>query len=165
MSTNPQKVFEVRQMASLFDRDEKTIRKHINNVFLDCEVEKESNTHLLRLAHSDKPVAFYTLNVIISVGYRVKSQRGVQFRQWANRVLKQYLVKGYAVNERRVQEHYTELRQLVQILGRTISSQEQRSLTLTDDAFTKIILTTDNIPTHTLDNGIIMMNVFEYLLG
>ena len=115
------------QMASLFDRDEKTIRKHINNVFLDCEVEKESNTHFLRLAHSDKPVAFYTLDVIISVGYRVKSQRGVQFRQWANRVLKQYLVKGYAVNERRVQEHYTELRQLVQILGRTISSQEQLS--------------------------------------
>ena len=115
------------QMASLFDRDEKTIRKHINNVFLDCEVEKESNTHFLRLAHSDKPVAFYTLDVIISVGYRVKSQRGVQFRQWANRVLKQYLVKGYAVNERRAQEHYTELRQLVQILGRTISSQEQLS--------------------------------------
>ena len=76
------------QMAMLFDRDEKTIRKHINNVFSDCEVEKESNTHFLRVALSDKPVAFYTLDVIISVGYRVKSLRGVQFRRWANKVLK-----------------------------------------------------------------------------
>ena len=71
------------QMAMLFDRDEKTVRKHINNVFSDEELEKEGNTHFLRLAHSDKPVAFYNLDVIISVGYRVKSQRGVKFRQWA----------------------------------------------------------------------------------
>ena len=87
-------------MAMLFDRDEKTVRKHINNVFSDGELEKESNTQFLRLAHSDKPVAFYTLDVIISVGYRVKSQRGVKFRQWANRILKEYLTKGYAVNGR-----------------------------------------------------------------
>ena len=70
------------QMAMLFDRDEKTVRKHINNVFSDEELEKEGNTHFLRLAHSDKPVAFYNLDVIISVGYRVKSQCGVMFRQW-----------------------------------------------------------------------------------
>ena len=90
------------QMAVLFDRDEKTIRKHINNVFSDCEVEKESNTHFLRLAHSDKPVAFYTLDVIISVGYRVKSQRGVQFRQWANKILKDYLIKLRKKSKRRI---------------------------------------------------------------
>ncbi len=113
------------QMAVLFDRDEKTIRKHINNVFLDCEVDKESNTHFLRLAHSDKPVAFYTLDVIISVGYRVKSQRGVQFRQWANKVLKDYLVKGYAINNQLSAQKYEELSQLVYLLGRTINNEKE----------------------------------------
>ena len=71
------------QMAILFGRDEKTIRKHINNVFTENEVPKDINTHFLRVDGVKQPVAFYTLDVIISVGYRVKSQRGVQFRQWA----------------------------------------------------------------------------------
>ena len=86
------------QMSLLFDRDEKTIRKHVNNVFSDNEVPKEDNTHFLRVVGVNQPVAFYSLDVIISVGYRVKSQRGVQFRRWANRVLKEYLLKGYVVN-------------------------------------------------------------------
>ena len=111
------------QMAMLFDRDEKTVRKHINNVFSDGELEKESNTQFLRLAHSDKTVAFYTLDVIISVGYRVKSQRGVKFRQWANRILKEYLTKGYAVNDRLRRDQLGELRQLVQVVGRTLQSK------------------------------------------
>ena len=72
------------QMAMLFDRDEKTVRKHINNVFSDGELEKENNTHFLRVDGVKQPVAIYNLDVIISVGYRVKSQRGVKFRQWAN---------------------------------------------------------------------------------
>lgn len=127
------------QMAMLFDRDEKTIRKHINNVFSDCEVEKESNTHFLRLAHSDKPVAFYTLDVIISVGYRVKSQRGVQFRQWANGVLKQYLLKGYAVNERLRREQIGELRQLVQLVGRTLHNDEMATSAETQDLLDVVV--------------------------
>ena len=98
------------QMAVLFGRDEKTVRKHINNVFSDQEVPKDINTHFLRVIGVKQPVAYYTLDVIISVGYRVKSQRGVQFRQWANRVLKEYLVKGYAVNERIRREQISELR-------------------------------------------------------
>jgi len=101
------------QMAALFGRDEKTIRKHINNEFSDQEVPKDINTHFLRVIGVKQPVAYYTLDVIISVGYRVKSQRGVQFRQWANKVLKDYLVKGYAVNERIRKEQIGELRQLV----------------------------------------------------
>ena len=76
------------QMATLFNRDEKTIRKHINNVFSENELEKEINTHFLRVDGVKQLVAFYSLDVIISVGYRVKSQRGTQFRIWANRVLK-----------------------------------------------------------------------------
>ena len=73
------------QMSVLFDRDEKTIRKHINNVFSEKELAKENNTHFLRVDGVKQPLAFYSLDVIISVGYRVKSQRGVQFRQWAKR--------------------------------------------------------------------------------
>lgn len=71
-----------------------------------------------------KPTKIYSLDVIISVGYRVKSQRGTQFRIWANRILKDYLVKGYAINKTLTEQHYTELKQLVGVLGRTIQSQE-----------------------------------------
>lgn len=88
------------QMALLFDRDEKTIRKHINNVFAEQEVPKDINTHFLRVDGVKQPVAYYTLDVIISVGYRVKSLRGTKFRQWANQVLKDYLLKGYSINRR-----------------------------------------------------------------
>ena len=112
------------QMANLFDRDEKTIRKHINNVFSEGELEKENNTHFLRVDGVKQPVAFYSLDVIISIGYRVKSQRGTQFRIWANRVLKEYLVKDYAVNKALTEQRYTELKQLVTVLGRTVKAQE-----------------------------------------
>ena len=90
------------QMALLFDRDEKTIRKHINNVFAEDELDRENNTQKMRVDGVKQKVPFYTLDVIISVGYRVKSQRGTEFRQWANKVLKQFILKGYAVNEKRL---------------------------------------------------------------
>ena len=112
------------QMAALFERDEKTVRKHINNVFSENELEKKNNTHFLRVDGVKQSVAFYSLDVIISVGYRVKSQRGTQFRIWANKVLKEYLVKGYAVNKTLKEQRYTELKQLVSVLGRTVKAQE-----------------------------------------
>lgn len=115
------------QMAMLFDRDAKTIRKHINNVFADGELAKESNTHFLRVANSDKPVPFYNLDVIISVGYRVKSRQGVQFRQWATSVLKQYLIKGYVVNQQIKLDRYNELKDVVRLMGRAIGMQEKVS--------------------------------------
>lgn len=90
------------QMALLFDKDEKTIRKHINNVFKDNELNENNNTQKMRVVGVKQLVSFYTLDVIISVGYRVKSKRGIIFRQWANKVLKQYLLQGYAVNEKRL---------------------------------------------------------------
>ena len=128
------------QMAILFDRDEKTIRKHINNVFSEGELEKENNTHFLRVDGVKQPVAFYSLDVIISVGYRVKSQRGTQFRIWANRVLKEYLIKGYAVNKALTEQRYTELKQLVTVLGRTVKAQE--ALT-SDDALNLVEVVAD----------------------
>ena len=81
-------------------RDRTVINRHINNVFKEGECDKESNVHFLHIPNSDKPVMYYSLDVIISVGYRVKSLNGTKFRRWANNVLKQYLLKGYAVNQR-----------------------------------------------------------------
>ena len=128
------------QMATLFDRDEKTIRKHINNVFSEGELEKENNTHFLRVDGVKQPVAFYSLDVIISIGYRVKSQRGTPFRIWANKILKDYLVTGYVVNKTLTEERYTELKQLVTVLGRTVKAQE--ALT-SEDALNLVEVVTD----------------------
>lgn len=102
------------QMALLFGRDEKTIRKHINNVFSDEEMPQTNNTQFLRVDGVKQPVAFYSLDVIISVGYRVKSIAGTKFRIWANSVLKDYLLRGYAINEKRT----AQLGQVIQILKR-----------------------------------------------
>lgn len=91
------------QMADLFQRDISVISRHIKNVFQE-EVEEKSNLHFLQIASSDKPVACYSLDVIISVGYRVKSKRGVEFRRWANQVLKDYIIRGCAVNQGRMDQ-------------------------------------------------------------
>ena len=116
------------QMAELFQKDRTVIGKHIHNVYKEGELDE--NSTCAKFAHMGNEglqryeTTLYNLDVIISVGYRVKSQRGVQFRQWANRVLKQYLIKGYAVNEHIRQEQISELRQLVQVVGRTLQSKE-----------------------------------------
>lgn len=87
------------QMAQLFDRDISVIGRHIRNIFEEGELAAESNVQKMHIANSDKPVEFYSLDVIISVGYRVKSLRGTQFRIWANSVLREYLIKGFAMND------------------------------------------------------------------
>ena len=88
------------QMIELFQRDQSVIARHIGNIFKEKELDEKSNMHFLHIANSDKPVKAYSLDVIISVGYRVKSQRGTQFRIWANRILKEYMLKGYTINQR-----------------------------------------------------------------
>ena len=119
------------QMAELFGKDQSVIARHISNVFKEGELEKESNMQILHNTLSKfKPTQVYSLDVIISVGYRVKSKRGTQFRIWANQVLKQYLLQGYAINERVAAQKYDELSQLVKVLGRTIQNQEK----LTEDS-------------------------------
>ena len=105
------------QMAILFDKDETTIRKHINNVFKDGELEKNNNTQKMRVDGVKQQVPFYNLDVIISVGYRVKSKNGVIFRQWANKILKDYMLKGYAVNQRRL-EYLEKTVKLIDIANR-----------------------------------------------
>jgi len=91
------------QMTDLFQRDRTVITRHINNVFSEGELDEKSNVHFLHIPSSDKPVKVYSLNVIISVGYRVKSMRGTQFRIWATNVLREYLLRGYVVNTRLAQ--------------------------------------------------------------
>ena len=116
-----------KQMAELFDKEESNIRRHVNNVFKEAELTRENNVHFLHVNGIKKPVPYYTLDVIISVGYRVHSQRGVRFRQWANSVLKQYLVKGYAINENIRKHQIAELRQLIQVLGRAIQQHPAKT--------------------------------------
>lgn len=105
------------QMAKLFGKDRTVITRHINNIFKDGELEEKSNVQKMHIANSDKPVSLYSLDVIISIGYRVKSQNGVIFRKWANKVLKDYLLKGYAVNQKRL-EYLEKTIKLVDIAGR-----------------------------------------------
>ena len=112
------------QMSLLFERDEKTIRKHINNVFNENEVEKEYNTQKMRVVGVTQLVPFYSLDVIISVGYRVKSQRGVEFRRWANSVLKQYILQGYAINQRRI----LQLGEVIRIMKRTENELDSKQI-------------------------------------
>ena len=105
------------QMAKLFGKDRTVITRHINNIFKDGELEEKSNVQKMHIANSDKPVSLYSLDVIISIGYRVKSQNGVIFRKWANKVLKDYLLKGYAVNQKRL-EYLEKTIKLIDIAGR-----------------------------------------------
>jgi len=90
------------QMAMLFERDRTVILKHIANIFSEGELEEKSNVQNLHIANSDKPVKFYNLNVIIPVGYRVKSQRGTQFRIWATKRLNEYIRKGFTMDDERL---------------------------------------------------------------
>ena len=115
----------VAQMASLFMKEESNVRRHVLNAFKEGELERDNNNvHFLHVNGVKKPVPFYSLDVIISVGYRVHSKRGTAFRIWARKIIKDYLVKGYAINDRIRKDQIAELRQLVQVAGRAISNQE-----------------------------------------
>ena len=118
------------QMAELFQKTPQNITMHIRNAYSEGELEKEVTCKEYLQVHTEgkrtvkRIQKFYDLDVIISVGYRVKSKRGTAFRIWARKILKEYLVKGYAVNERIRKEQIGELRQLVGILGRAIQNKE-----------------------------------------
>ena len=117
------------QMAELFQTDRTSIVRHINNIYKVEELDRESTCAKIAQVQIEgkrnvkRNIPYFNLDMIISVGYRVNSKRGVKFRQWANKALRQYLIKGYAVNERIRKEQIGELRQLVGMLGRTIQNQ------------------------------------------
>ena len=117
------------QMAELFDKDVRTINEHIGNVFSEGEIEREPTVRKFRIVrqegkrHVQRDIEHYNLDMIISIGYRVKSQRGVQFRRWATQTLKDHLVQGYTLNQRRLKERGIEFEQAVNLLSRTLSNQ------------------------------------------
>lgn len=113
------------QMTELFNVDRTVITRHINNVFREGELQRESNVQKMHIANSDKPVQFYNLEVIISVGYRVKSKRGVEFRQWASKVLKQYIIQGYAINEKRLEALQRTVDIQTKMLACTLDTSEE----------------------------------------
>jgi prophage maintenance system killer protein len=118
------------QMAELFGRERSVLTKHVNNVFKEGELDKESNVQILHIAGSDKPVSFYNLDVIISVGYRVKSQRGTQFRIWATNVLRQHLVQGYTVHAQRLKELNQAVRLVADVAHRRVLSGDEATALL-----------------------------------
>ena len=147
-----------QQLATLFGRDYKTISKHINNALkeelADSEVVAKFANTTQHGAMKDKTqshdMEYFNLEMVTSVGYRVKSKRGVQFRKWANRILKDYIVKGYAVNDRIRKEQISELRQLVGMIGRTIQTQPVLSTDETSALFE--VVTDYTYALDTLDN-------------
>lgn len=144
------------QMAELFETDRTSIVRHINNIYRADELEREATCAKIAQVQTEgkrqvtRTIPYFNLDMIISVGYRVNSKRGVKFRQWANRVLKEYLVKGYAVNERIRKEQIGELRQLVGMLGRTIQNQNLLSNDETNALFE--VVTDYTYALDTLDN-------------
>ena len=121
------------QMAELFETDRTSIVRHINNIYKTEELEREATCAKIAQVQMEgnrtvtRQIPFFNLDMIISVGYRVNAKRGVKFRQWANRILKQYLIKGYAINQNMKLERYNELKNVVQLMARAISLQESVS--------------------------------------
>lgn len=112
------------QMATLFGRDRSVVTKHLKNVFRERELDLKSNVQSLHIPSSDKPVALYSLNAIISVGYRVKSKEGTQFRIWATETLRDHLLRGYTLNEKRLRERgLDEIERAVDLLSSTLRNQ------------------------------------------
>ena len=144
------------QMAELFQTDRTSIVRHINNIYKVEELDRDSTCAKIAQVQIEgkrtvkRDIPYFNLDMIISVGYRVNSKRGIKFRQWANRILKDYLVKGYAVNERIRKEQIGELRQLVGILGRTIQGQPLLSTDETNALFE--VVTDYTYALDTLDN-------------
>ncbi len=117
------------QMAELFGKDVRTVNEHVGNVFQEGELEKEPTIRKFRIVRQEgkrqvqREIDHYNLDMIISVGYRVKSQRGVHFRKWATGILKDHLVQGYTLNQRRLTERGIEFEQAVNLLSRTLTNQ------------------------------------------
>lgn len=119
-----------QQMTLLFDTERSVLSKHLTRIFHSGELDRESNVQKMHIAGADRPVTFYDLDVVISVGYRVNSKRGTQFRIWATNVLREHLLKGYTVNERRLQE----LNQAVRLVADVANRRE-----LTGDEATALL--------------------------
>ena len=152
-----------KQITILFERDRTVVTKHINNVFSEGELDK--NSVCAKFAHTAEDgkiyeTQYYNLDVIISVGYRVKSQRGTQFRQWATQRLKDYLVKGYAINQKRLEE-LGKMVQLIEQSGKseTLQLQEAKGLLEILGNYTKSFVLLNQYDSHNLQAGKLSENI------
>jgi hypothetical protein len=139
------------QIAELFKTERSVITKHLGNIFRSNELDEKSNVHFLHIPFSDKPVKFYNLDVIISVGYRVNSSRATQFRIWATNVLKQHLVEGYTINEKRLkkqEQKYLELKNAVSLIGNMVRIE---NLLVIEKAKTVCLNSRQNVSDHFVD--------------
>lgn len=156
------------QMAILFDKSESTIRKHINNVFDEGELNRENNTQKVRVDGVKQPVAFYNLDTIISVGYRVNSRRATNFRIWATGVLKEYMLKGFAMDDERLKQgktafgndYFKELLERV----RSIRASERRIWQQITDIFAECSIDYDKNSQLTYDFYSMIQNKFHYAI-
>lgn len=138
------------EMASLFDVDRTRITRHINNIFNDQELNIKSNVRKTHFTGADKPVGLYSLDVIISVGYRVNSKRGIAFRKWANKVLKDYLIQGYAVNQKQLDN----LNKVIDIQNRMLAyslDMDKETLSNVINEYTKALDLLDSYDHQTLE--------------
>lgn len=156
------------QMAILFDKSESTIRKHINNVFDEGELNRENNTQKVRVDGVKQPVAFYNLDTIISVGYRVNSRRATSFRIWATGVLKEYMLKGFVMDDERLKQgktafgkdYFKELLERV----RSIRASERRIWQQITDIFAECSIDYDKNSQLTYDFYSMIQNKFHYAI-
>lgn len=123
------------QLVKLFGRDISVISRHINSIFNEEEVDKESSFQYMQIPNSDKPVAYYSLDVVISVGYRVKSRRGLEFRKWANSLLRKYILQGYDLNNNRVNQ----LEEVVRMIRRTQNELDSRQLLAIIEKYSEVL--------------------------
>ena len=112
------------QMVALFGRDQSVVSRHIGNIFKEGELDRESNMQKMHIANSDKPIDLYSLDVIISVGYRIKSQQGTRFRQWATRLLREHLTQGYTLNRQRLETNARELEAALLLVKKAAQNPE-----------------------------------------
>ena len=140
------------QMATLFGKDRTVITKHIKNIFKEKELDIKSNVQKMHFPNSDKPVTLYNLDVIISVGYRVKSQNGIIFRKWANKILKDYMIKGYAINQKRL-DYLEKTVKLLNIASRgneRLTGDDAKEILKVIDEYSKALDLLDDYDHHTI---------------
>lgn len=148
------------QISELFERDRTVITKHINNVFKEQELDEKSNVQKMHIPNSDKPITLYNLEVIISVGYRVNSKKGTQFRQWATQRLKEYLLKGYSVNQKRLDQ----LQQTIKLItesgsGTELQLNEAKGLLEIINNYTQSFIILNKFDSHTLETERLNENI------
>jgi death-on-curing family protein len=111
------------EIAKLFGKDRSVITRHINNILKDNEVDEKRNVQKMHFANSDKPVKLYSLDIILAVGYRTNSKVAIKFRQWATKILKDYIVKGYSINQKKIKENFEEFKKEIEFLQKAIKNQ------------------------------------------